>query len=57
MTSGLLLRVKAALRQVGGKLLKSHALHCVDGVISRGDVREQTRKFTELVELFGRYGK
>jgi DNA-binding FrmR family transcriptional regulator len=49
--------VKAALKRVEQEILKDHAAHCVAGAIKSGDAKEQTQKFTELVELFGRYGK
>ena len=48
--------VKAALRKVEERLLKDHAAHCVADAIRSGDVKDQTKKFAELVELFGRYG-
>ncbi|HUO90202.1 MAG TPA: metal-sensitive transcriptional regulator [Rhizomicrobium sp.] len=49
--------VKAALRKVEEQVLKDHAAHCVAHAITSGDAKDQTRKFSELVELFGRYGK
>jgi DNA-binding FrmR family transcriptional regulator len=49
--------VQAALRKVEEQVLKNHAAHCVAHAIKSGDAREQTQKFSELVELFGRYGK
>ena len=49
--------VKAALRKVEEEVLKSHAAHCVAHAIRSGDAEDQTRKFSELVELFSRYGK
>ena len=49
--------IKAALRRVEEEVLKGHAAHCVAHAIKGGDARDQTRKFSELVELFGRYGK
>jgi DNA-binding FrmR family transcriptional regulator len=49
--------IKAALRKVEEEILKDHTAHCVAHAIQSGSVKEQTRKFTELVELFGRYGK
>src|ERR1700690_2156169 len=48
--------VKAALKKVEEQVLKDHAAHCVAHAIKSGDARDQTRKFTELVELFSRYG-
>jgi DNA-binding FrmR family transcriptional regulator len=48
--------VKAALKKVEEQVLKDHAAHCVADAIRSGDVKDQTRKFSELVELFGRHG-
>ena len=49
--------IKAALKHVEEEILKQHAAHCVAHAIESGDVKDQTRKFNELVELFSRYGK
>jgi DNA-binding FrmR family transcriptional regulator len=49
--------IKSALRRVEVEILKDHAAHCVAAAIESGDARDQTRKFTELVELFGKYGR
>lgn len=49
--------VKAALRQVEEELLSGHATHCVADAIKGGNAKKQAQKLTELVELFGRYGK
>ena len=49
--------IKAALKRVEEEILKNHAAHCVAHAIKSGNVKDQTQKFTELVELFGRYGK
>jgi DNA-binding FrmR family transcriptional regulator len=49
--------IKSALRKVEEEILKSHAAHCVAHAIESGDAKDQTQKFTELVELFARYGK
>jgi DNA-binding FrmR family transcriptional regulator len=49
--------IKAALKRVEEEILKNHAAHCVAHAIESGDAKDQTRKFTELVELFSRYGK
>ena len=49
--------IKSALRKVEEEILKSHAAHCVAHAIKSGDAKDQTQKFSELVELFGRYGK
>ncbi len=49
--------IKAALKRVEEEILKNHAAHCVAHAIKSGNVKDQTQKFTELVELFSRYGK
>jgi DNA-binding FrmR family transcriptional regulator len=49
--------VKAALKRVEAEVLKGHAAHCVAHAIKSGNAKDQTQKFTELVELFSRYGK
>jgi len=49
--------VKAALTRVEEQVLKGHAAHCVAHAIKSGNIKDQTRKFDELVELFSRYGK
>jgi len=49
--------VKAALRKVEEHVLKDHAAHCVADAIKSGNAKDQTGKFRELVELFGKYGK
>lgn len=49
--------VKAALRKVEEQILKDHAAHCVAHAIKSGNAKDQTEKFNELVELFGRHGK
>ena len=48
--------VKAALRKVEEQVLKDHAAHCVADAIRSGNARDQKEKFSELVELFGKYG-
>ena len=47
--------VKAALSKVENKILKDHADHCIAEAISSGDEADQRKKFSELIELFGRY--
>jgi DNA-binding FrmR family transcriptional regulator len=49
--------VKAALAKAEQQILKAHADHCVAQAIAQGGAAAQKRKFDELVELFGRYGK
>lgn len=47
--------IKSALRKVEDELLKGHAAHCVEEAIRDGDAAAQREKFSELVELFGKY--
>ncbi|MGZ6021412.1 MAG: metal-sensitive transcriptional regulator [Rhizomicrobium sp.] len=49
--------IKSALKRVEERVLKDHAAHCVAHAIQSGDANDQTRKFSELVDLFSRYGK
>lgn len=49
--------IKAALKRVEEDVLKAHAAHCVADAINSGNAKQQSEKFAELVELFGRYGK
>lgn len=48
--------IKAALKKVEEQVLKGHAAHCVAEAIESGNAKDQTEKFNELVELFGKYG-
>ena len=52
-----ILAIKAALKRVEEELLKGHAASCVAGAIKSGNAKDQTKKFSELVELIGRYGR
>lgn len=47
--------IKAALKKVEDELLKNHATHCVEEAIRDGDAAAQREKFTELVDLMGKY--
>ena len=47
--------VKAALAKVEAEVLKQHASHCVEDAIGSGDAAEQRQKFTELVDLMGKF--
>jgi DNA-binding FrmR family transcriptional regulator len=47
--------IKAALGKVEDELLKNHAAHCVEEAIQDGDAKSQRQKFSELVDLFGKY--
>ena len=49
--------IKSALKRVEEEILKDHAAHCVEDAIKSGNARHQRKKFSELVELFGRYGR
>ncbi len=49
--------VKAALKKVEEEILKSHAAHCVAHAIDSGDAKDARKKFSELVDLFGRYAR
>lgn len=46
--------VKAALSRVEDAILSEHAQSCVEEAIASGDVKDQRRKFDELVALFGK---
>lgn len=48
--------IKSALKRVEDQLLKDHSAHCVADAIKSGNAKDQTRKFSELVDLFSRYG-
>ena len=47
--------IKAALRKIEEQVLKAHAETCVTESFESGNVREQRKKFSELIELFSRY--
>jgi CsoR family transcriptional regulator, copper-sensing transcriptional repressor len=47
--------IKAALSKVEDELLKNHAVQSVEEAIRDGDAESQRQKFSELVELFGKY--
>ena len=49
--------IKAALKGVEQEILKEHSATCVAGAIKSGNTKDQQKKFAELVELFGRYGR
>ncbi|HLJ52764.1 MAG TPA: metal-sensitive transcriptional regulator [Rhizomicrobium sp.] len=49
--------IKSALKRVEDEVLKDHSAHCVADAIRSGDVKDQTKKFSELVDLFSRYGR
>ncbi len=49
--------IKAALKSVETALLKEHADHYVTHALDCGSAQDRKQKFSELVELFGRYEK
>ena len=48
--------IKAALKRVETEVLKGHAARCVADAIKSGNAKNQTKKFSELVELMSHYG-
>lgn len=46
--------VKAALSKVESEILRAHADTCVEEALQSGTLKEQRRKFSELVNLFER---
>ena len=46
--------VRAAMVQVESELLKTHLAHCIEDAIVSGDLAEQRRKASELVQLIER---
>jgi DNA-binding FrmR family transcriptional regulator len=48
--------VRAALEQVGKRLLAAHVETCVADAFASGSARERRRKMDELLEVFGRFG-
>jgi DNA-binding FrmR family transcriptional regulator len=49
--------IKAALKRVEEEVLKEHAASCVASAIKSGNAKDQQKKFSELVDLIGRYGR
>lgn len=47
--------IRAALGKVETQVLKDHADHCIADAVRSGSEHEQRKKFSELIELFGRY--
>ncbi len=47
--------IRAALGKVETEVLKDHADHCIADAINSGSEDDQREKFSELIELFGRY--
>ncbi|MFZ5609330.1 MAG: metal-sensitive transcriptional regulator [Pseudomonadota bacterium] len=48
--------VKAALRRAEEEVLKDHADHCIADAIHSGEPAEQRKKFSELIDLMGKFG-
>jgi len=46
--------VRAALSRVESEMLKGHLGHCIESAIVSGDVIEQRKKASELIELLER---
>ena len=46
--------IRAALARVETEMLKNHLDHCIEDAIIAGDVAEQRKKATELVQLLDR---
>jgi DNA-binding FrmR family transcriptional regulator len=46
--------IRAALARVETEMLKNHLDHCIEVAIVGGDVAEQRKKATELVQLLDR---
>ena len=46
--------VRAALAKVETEMLRDHLGHCIEGAIASGDVDEQRRKASELIQLLER---
>jgi len=47
--------VKAALKKVEDEILKNHTAHCVEEAFSSRSAAAQREKFSELVDLLGKY--
>ena len=45
---------RAALSRVETEMLKDHLSHCIEGAIVAGDVKEQRKKASELIQLLER---
>ena len=46
--------VRAALSRVETEMLKGHLGHCIEGAIVSGNVAEQRKKASELIQLLER---
>jgi DNA-binding FrmR family transcriptional regulator len=46
--------IRAALARVESEMLKGHLDHCIEDAIVSGDVAEQRKKASELIELLER---
>lgn len=48
-------QLKPLWKKIEDELPKNHAAHCVEEAIGEGDANAQREKFTELVDLMGKY--
>jgi len=46
--------IKSALSKVEDAILKDHAACCVESALASGSIKDQRKKFDELVDLFSR---
>ncbi len=46
--------IRAALARVESEMLKDHLATCIEGAIAGGDLDDQRRKASELIELLER---
>ena len=46
--------IKSALSKVEDAILKDHAAYCVESALESGNIKEQRKKFGELVDLLSR---
>jgi len=46
--------IKSAFAKVEDAILKDHSATCIESAIESGDVKEQRKKFTELVDLMSK---
>lgn len=49
--------VRAALEQVGAKLLDDHVRHCISDALASGDVVAATTRTDEILEAVQRFAK
>lgn len=49
--------LEAALRSAKSKVLAVHAGHCIEETLESGNPDDQRKKFSELIDLFGKVGR